>query len=98
MSGDENDTVGDQLARRRDGLLTLAVIVGNDQFDRFAKQAAGLVQLRHGHGDTAFVLLAGPRIGAGQRRRRPDPDLRVRRRRDDADRESRTQQYACPDA
>ena len=42
MSGDENDTVGDQLARRRDALLTVAVIVGNDQFDRFAEQAAGL--------------------------------------------------------
>lgn len=79
MSGDENDTVGDQLARRRYGLLTVTVIVGNDQFDRFAKQAAGLVQLRHGQGDTPFVLLAEPRHGAGQRRRCPDPDLGVRR-------------------
>jgi hypothetical protein len=60
VSGDEDDTLGDQLARRRDGLLTVAVIVGNDQFDRFAEQAAGLVQLGHGYGDTPFVLLAGP--------------------------------------
>jgi hypothetical protein len=30
VSGHENDTLGDQLARRRDGLLTVAVIVGND--------------------------------------------------------------------
>ena len=77
MSGDENDTVSNQLAGRRDGLLTLAIIVDNDQLDRFAKQAAGLVQVGHGHGDTAFVLLAHPRIGAGQRRRCPDPDLGV---------------------
>jgi hypothetical protein len=60
VSGHEHDTVGDQLAGRRYGLLSFAVVVDNDQFDPFAEQAAGLVQLRHGQGDTPFVLLAGP--------------------------------------
>ena len=80
MSGDENDTVGDQLARRRDALLSVAVIVGQDHLDGLAEQAAGLVDLGHGHRNTPLVLLAEPRHVAGQRPRRPDPDLGVRRR------------------
>jgi hypothetical protein len=43
---------------RRYALLIVAEIVGNDQFDPFAEQAARLVQLGHSHRDTAFVLLA----------------------------------------
>ena len=76
MPGDENDTVGDQLARRRDALLAVAVIVDQDHFDRLAEETAGLVELGHGHRDAPFVLLAEPRHGSGQRRRRPDPDPR----------------------
>jgi hypothetical protein len=88
MPGHENDTVGDQLARRRYTLLIVAEIVGNDQFDRFAEQAARLVQLGHSHRDTAFVLLADPRLDAGQRRRRPDPDLGVHGQGGQPDREA----------
>ena len=97
VSGDENDTVGDQLARRGDALLALAVIIDRDQFDRLAEEAACLVEFGHSHRDAPFVLLAEPRHGAGERPRCPDPDLGVRGQRNEEDRNSRTQQYACPE-
>ena len=87
MAGDENDTVGDQLARRRDALLRVAVIVGQDHLDGLSEQAAGLVDLGHGHRNTPFVLLAEPRHVAGHRPRRPDPDLGVHGQRDEQDRD-----------
>ena len=71
VARDEHDAGRDQLARRRDALLGVAVVVGNDQLDRLAEQAAGRVELGDRHRDPALVLLAEPRHRA--RHRRPAP-------------------------
>jgi hypothetical protein len=75
MARDEHDFRGDQFARRRGSLLSLAVVVDSDHFDRLAEQAAGLIELGHRHPDPPFVLLAEPGHRAGQGPRRSDPDL-----------------------
>lgn len=78
MAGNEHDAGGDQLACRHDSLLSLAIVVGNENLDGLAEQAAGRVDLGHRHRDAALVLLAEPRHAAGQGRRCPDADLGVR--------------------
>ena len=64
MARDEHDFRGDQLARRRDALLAVAVVVDGDHFDRLADDRRPRYSACHPN--PSFVLFPNPGHRAGQ--------------------------------
>ena len=65
MPDDEDDTVAYQLVRCGDRLIRVAKIVGHDELDLLAEEAALAVEIRGRHPGAALELLAEPRLRAG---------------------------------